>query len=313
MKKLLILLSTFVLATAIPLAAQTTAEANASKIIGMTNAVVDLYNEYIPHLKKASEGLDRAVENIDILAENIHRSAHGWNCANIIVRSDYKETFEKAVKAAPAFPEKTKIQAGIKYIAANNDRLSNHCKALNEYFTKKGYMEDADFEKFQPLYDSLDAAYDDMARAWKTTIDLASEAGDRSELILLKKSPIAQFIIPMKTDLMAASKILEMFREDEIDNTAIQNAITTLKKDIDKNKVLTGKNVANLEKYSSKPNYIGYYESMEEFAEYATKLEELLNLSYQTDNEQRRQDNISTTYSMLQYKYNSLVENYNIM
>lgn len=292
----------------------TQAEINASKIIGMTNSVVDLYNSYLPHMKKVREGLSRAEQNIEVLAENINRSAHSWNCSYILMRDDQMNKYEKESKAAPTFPEKTKIQAQIKYIKANTDRLSNNCKALNDYFIKKQYKEDEGFKTYKVLYDSLEIAYKDISKSWSTAISLASDAGDRSEIVLLKKSPVAQFIIPMKTDMASASKILDKFTEDEVDYNAIVKDIEALRVSAEKNRDLKGKNVANLKKYSSEPNYGGFYKTMDDFIERAIKLEGLMNPEkVQEDSGNELQSKIQTTYTMLRDKYTSLVETYNIM
>jgi len=316
MKKLSIVVLTLLLSSiCLTAQKQTQAEINASKTINMTNTVVDLYNNYLSNIKKVREGLQRAEENIEILKENINRSAHGWNCTNMILHDDMVISFEKACTVAPAFAEKAKIQAEIKYAKANGERLSNHCKALNDYFNKKEYKEDEGFAKFQPLYDSLYNVYKDVSKSWLNAVNLASEAGNKSELVLLKKSPVAEFIIPMKTDLSAVSKLIDMFTEEEADFNAIQKDIEALKISVAKNKSLTGKNVANLEKYSNKLNYEGYYQSMDEAIEIAAKIEELMNPDKVKDgmNEQRVQDEIENKFSMLNWKYKSLVESYNMM
>ena len=313
MRKIYLITAIMLFSTILSAQKATQAELNASKIIDMTNSVVDLYNDYLRQLKKGREGLEKAENNIETLKENINRSAYSFNCNSIIIRSDYIEKYEKAGKAAPIFPEKTKIQAEIKYIQSNNNRLAEHCSALNNYFTKKEYKEDEGFAKYQPLYDSLYNAYKDLSASWSRAVNLSSEAGDRSELILLKKSPIAEFIIPMKTDLSAASKILEKFSEEEVDYETIVKDIDALKQDIEKHKSLTGKNVANLEKNSSKANYGGFYSSMEEFVNIATTLEELMNPAKPYDKDSYREDRMNNNYSMLREKYNSLISSYNLM
>ena len=310
MKKTIAILAALLLSVS-SITAQT-AEANASKIIDMTNYVVDMYNGYLSSLKKVRKGLETADNNFETLSENIERTAYSWDCAYIILRSDYREKFEKAAAAAPAFPEKANIQSGIKYVQDNTERLSKSCSDFKNYFVKKEYKQDTDWTTFEELYKNMETAYIDLSDMWSKTMKLAAEAGDRSELVLLKKSPIAEFIIPMKTDLSSAAKIIDKFAEDEVDNADIKNAIEVLKKAVEKNRVLTGKNVANLEKYSSKPNYEGYYSMMDDFIELATKLENLMDPANAMD-EERRNEQIENTYSLISYKYNSLVENYNIM
>ena len=310
MKKTIAILAILTLTTS-PMMAQT-AEANASKIIDMTNSVVDLYNSYLPYLKKVREGLSRADENIERLSENIERSAYSWDCAYISMSDGSVSMFQKYTAAAPTFTEKANIQSGIKYVQDNTERLSKTCSEFKDYFVNKEYKQDTDWKKFEELYQNMDKAYTDLSGMWSKTIRLAAEASDRSELVLIKKSPIAEFIIPMKTDLSLAAKIIDRFTEDEVDNVAVKKDIETLKAAVEKNKSLVGKNVANLEKYSSKGNYEGYYSSMEEFVELATKLENLIDPANEMD-EERRNEQIENTYSMINYKYNSLVQNYNMM
>lgn len=310
MKKVISFLAV-ILVAAFPATAQVT-EPDATKIIDMTNHVVDMYNSYLPNLKRASRGLKAAEQGYMALSENMERTVSSWDCVYTSLRLDYKANFEKAAAAAPSFPEKASILSGIKYIEDNTQRLGSSCKALKDYFANKEYKKDTDWERYGALYRDMEAAYTDLLNIWSIAIKLATEAGDRSELVLLAKSPIAEFVIPMKADLSLATKLLGYFSEEEIDSAAILRDVEVLKKAIEKNKSLTGKNISNLEKYSNKATYEGFYVMMEELVALISSLERLVNPTNTMDEDERNQQ-IENIYAIISYKYNSLVESYNAM
>jgi hypothetical protein len=291
--------------------AQTTM-ANSVKVIEMTNHATNMYNSYTANLKKAGDGLKRAHENMTILSESKSKTIYSWDCSNIAVESGYKEDLEKSIKATPAFSEKTEILSGINYIAENNERLANSCKALNDYFVKKEYSNDTRKAKYAELYNNLASAYTDLSGMWRKVMNLVSDAGDRAEIETLKRNPIADFIIPMKTDLSSVKKILNLFMEDQPDYSIAKKPITTLQTTIVKSRSLKGKKVAFLNQYKKKGVFEGFYLSMDKFIKVATDLEKVANPANNIDENQQKQD-FNNNLSILANEYNSLIESYNMM
>ena len=316
MKKVSVLLFLLILSgSAIKLQAQTAQETAANNTIEMTNSVISMYNNYIRNLKNVETGLERAEENYEVLRENPKRTAHGFNCSNFTINSYEQSAYEKATKAAPAFAEKAKIQTAVDFVIKNTEEFGKRCLEMTTYFNKREHENDTEFVKYQLLYDSLYSMYERVTHAWEIALNLSSEVGDRCEIVLLKNSPISEFIIPMKEDIGKARKLMSKFSADEPDLAGIKNAIATIKKDIVANRSLTGKRVANLEKYSNKNYFEGFYLTMDDFIEYATQLSELLDPKVEIEDlsPSRRNDRIGNLYSMLNGKMNSLIGHYNEM
>ena len=310
MKKILITFC-MLLMTAGIMTAQTAEEANASKIIDMTNGTIEMYNKYLSNMKKVREGLEKSAENIEVLKENINRGAHGFNCSYFGISDVEVSVFQKTVKAAPAFPEKAKIQEAVEFVIANNDEFGKRCSALTDYFNKKQYVDDAGFAKYEELFSSLNDMYSKMSDTWKTATNLASDAGDRSEVILLKKSPIAEFIIPMKEDLARVKKCVDKLYQDDVDVNALKTDIAAIEKAGQKNRSLEGKKVENLKKYSYPSFHTSFYDYVEEFVKQSTRIQELL--SYDKDTQVRMKDEINNTYYAVGRAFEGMIKSYNEM
>ena len=316
MKKVSLILCLLVMSgSVIKLHSQTAQETAANNTIEMTNSVISMYNNYLRNLKNVQTGLERAEENYEKLSQNPGRSSHGFNCSNFIIVSSDQSAYEKTTKAAPAFPEKTKIQAAVDFVIKNNEEFGIRCLALTTYFNKREHENDTKFVKYQVLYDSLHSMYEQVSSAWETALNLSSEVGDRCEIIFLKKSPVSEFIIPMKEDIGKARKMMSKFSAEEPDVANIKSDIEAMKKAVVANRSLTGKRVANLEKFSSKNYFESFYLTMDDFIEYATQLRDLLDPTVEIKDVSPniREDRIRNYYSMLNNKMNSLISHYNEM
>ena len=294
---------------------QTPQEASAAKMIEMTNGVIEMYNNYVGNLKKVGTGLERSMENRESLGKNPKSGSHGFNCSNFIIVSSYQDAYEAASKAAPTFPEKAQIQKSVAFVIANTPEFGKRCSALSDYFNQRQHESDPQFVKYQVLHDSLQSMYTQVSAAWNVALALSSEVGDRCEILFLKNSPISEFIIPMKEDLSSVKKIISKFRQDDVDLVSIKADIEILKTTIEKSRSLTGKRVANLEKYSSKGMFTSFYLSMDDFIKNATKLRDYLDpeVIFEDIQPSHRNDRIKNFYSIIGDDQRSLIEAYNEM
>ena len=312
MKRVAIIFSLLLIAGSVSFAQkQTPQEANASKIISMTNDVIEMYNKYTANLKKVREGLQKSVENRERLGDNPQSSGYGFNCNNFTISEYDVAAYEKAVKAAPTFPEKAKIQEAVAFVIGNNEEFAKRCSELSDYFNQKKHLEDTSFTQYQELFDSLNDMYSQISDAWRTATSLASDAGDRSEILFLKKSPIAEFIIPMKEDISRAKRLLDKFYEDEPDFASIKADIAEIAKEAEKNRSMEGKKAANLEKYSYPSYHTSFYQYIDDLVKNATKLEDLLNP--ETPEEDWHEDRVNNTLYGLNSNYRGMIQSYNEM
>ena len=310
MKKIVITFYTLLLAASVMMA-QTTEEANASKTIDMTNSVIDMYNNYLSNMKKVREGLEKSADNVERLKKNPNTSAYGYNCANFTIRSSEISAYQTASKATPSFPEKAKIQESTDFVIANNEEFAKRCAALSEYFTKKQYADDAGFAQFEVLFNSLDDMYTAISDSWDIATDLSSDAGDRSEVILLKNSPIVDFIVPMKEDLSRVKKLIDKLYQDDIDMAAIKTDISAIETAAQKNRSMEGKKKENLEKYSYPSYHTSFYAYLDDLVKEVGNLQETLNAD--DIDQERKNQRMEYSFYAINRSYEGMIESYNEM
>ena len=310
MKKIVITFCVLLLTASVMLA-QTPDEANASKTIDMTNSVIEMYNNYLSNMKKVREGLEKSAENVENLKKNPNTSAYGYNCSSFTIRSSEISAYQTASKAAPSYPEKAKIQESTDFVIANNEEFAKRCAALSDYFVQKQYADDAGFVQFEVLFNSLDDMYTSISDSWDTATNLSSDAGDRSEVVLLKNSPIVDFIVPMKEDLSRVKKLIDKLHQDDINMAAIQTDIAAIETAAQKNRSMEGKKKENLEKYSYPSYHTSFYAYLDDLIKEVAKLQDLWN-DEETDPERINQ-RIEYSYYAINRAYEGMIESYNEM
>lgn len=213
---------------------------NANKIIMMTNCVVDIYNDQISEINDVKDCLQRFDNSINNILENPNTTVYGASCSNIrSLRNDLVDKLKKNAALAPSFNEKQAILDGIEQLDKEFAISKERCQAIQDYLSSGKYKEDKDLSAYKALRKNYLESYKNINDQFRKTMALASAAGDRAEIVILKSHPLASVIVPMKTNLSAVSQILTKCREDNPNVEEINNAVAAVRKSIEKDKVIT--------------------------------------------------------------------------
>jgi hypothetical protein len=286
------------------------AEKNASNVIEYTNSIIDIvnafngiYNDFDGMLFMA----DSEIRSIKSKSSKLAVTGFGKDTSNI--NSKFYLAYEASFKNIPAtFENKEKVIASVQTAQAGVQNLFKSTRALNRYFTEKEYEKDSkDYPIYDVLKDSVIANVANLKNLWRIAAKEASKAGSEAENVLLKRSPMAEFIIPMKTDLNTMKELLEeAFSEDEnLDWNAIKAQSAKLKAAFEKVKNGEGKNMNKLGN-AKQSEFTGFYNSGITLMEKIDNLAEVTSKIPAVDNDQ-----LERAYSNVDRQYNDLIKCYN--
>lgn len=282
----------------------TKAELDASNIIRLCNSVIDLSNKNRTSADNYKSMLSTAESNINKLKRNPNVQPFFVNYKNFQACFGDQKEYQLAYKGAPDFAEKKEISD---IIIAADKNIGNAVKwatAMSEYFSEKKFLSDTDFAQYTPMQDSLTLYFQKGYTGWSAASRLASKAGNEAELILLKKSKVAEFIIPMKSDLNALEAIIELLNQDQSDSQQIRTDLSAVSKSINQNKDISTKDVKKLSDIYYKEVFQKFYSNSEE----TVKAIDALDVEIQSNPQSDRLQNL---YSYVISSYRSAVEQYN--
>lgn len=282
----------------------TKAELDASNIIRLCNSVIELSNKNRSSADNYKSMISTAESNISKLKRNPNIQPFFVNYKNFEACFGDQKEYQLAYKGTPEFAEKKEIANTID--AANKD-IANAVKwatAMSEYFSEKTFMTDTDFAKYPAMQDSLSYYFQRGYNSWSAASRLASKAGNNAELILLQKSKIAEFVIPMKSDLNGLEAIMELFNQDKIDSNLIKNELSAVSQSIAKNKDISSKDIKKLSDLYYKEVFQKFYSKSED----TIKAMSAFNLEFETN---PQSDRLNSLYSYVVSNYRSVVEAYN--
>lgn len=283
----------------------TKSELDASKIIQLANSVIDLSNSYSQTLKNSENMLNSTQSNMERVSRNPNLTPYAVKCDIQNTQPRQQTAYTTALGTAPAFEEKVSIEKYVKDGENNIKAIGEWCALLSAYVSNKEFNEDKDLMKYKGISDSLSSYIEKSAASWRTAANLASDAGNRAELILLEGSPIASFVIPMKKDLIGLDAIFNMFKTEKPDVNAIKSALAILTESIDKNKDISTKDVSKLSDVYYKEAYQAFYRNC---------LSTVKSLSTVADRLQEKEpdmDNINSWFSSASGNYTKTVDSYN--
>lgn len=281
------------------------AKVNASKIIRMSNSVIILNNENMDVIDSYKQIVVTADNNVKRLKNNDKAQVHFVNYKIYTPNQRSNAEYAEASKIAPAFDEKTALIETMTEANSNMTNMVKWSKALSDYFSNKEYLTDTSFENYPTLKDSTLFYVDKAYSSWRTASQLAATAGDKAELLLLKDSKIADFVIPMKTDLINLKTIFSKIGDPQSDLSSIENDITSLKASIEKNKDISSKDVKKLSDIYYKEVYMTFYSKCTQSVDTLGKLANMLK-----DGE-KDGDSLSSFFASAQSSYGQAIEQYN--
>lgn len=282
----------------------TKAELDASNIIKLSNSVIELSNMNRTSADNYQSMLSTAESNMSKLKRNPNIQTFFVNYKNFQASFGDQKEYNAAYKGAPEFAEKKDIANTIS--AANKD-IKNAIKwatAMSLYFSEKTYLTDTEFAQYPAMQDSLSFYFKKGYNGWSVASRLASQAGNNAELLLLKKSKIADFIIPMKSDLNGLEAIMELFVQDEVDSDQVKTQLSTVSQSIALNKDISTKDVKKLSDIYYKEVFQTFYTK----SEATLKAMEAFNQELEANPQSAR---LNSLYSNITTNFRSAVEEYN--
>lgn len=282
----------------------TKAELDASNIIKLSNSVIELSNMNRTSADNYQSMLSTAESNMSKLKRNPNIQPFFVNYKNFQASFGDQKEYNAAYKGAPEFAEKKDIANTIS--AANKD-IENAIKwatAMSLYFSEKTYLTDTEFAQYPAIQDSLSFYFKKGYNGWSVASRLASQAGNNAELLLLKKSKIADFIIPMKSDLNGLETIMELFVQDEVDSDQVKTQLATVSQSIALNKDISTKDVKKLSDIYYKEVFQTFYTK----SEATLKAMETFNQELEANPQSAR---LNSLYSNITTNFRSAVEEYN--
>ncbi|MCD0474959.1 hypothetical protein LPB87_11205 [Flavobacterium sp. EDS] len=277
---------------------------DASKIIQLSNSVIDLSNSYSKTLENYKNIASNVQSNVERLVKNPNLTPHAIRC-DLTVQSSIQTAYTATLNAAPVFDEKMAIKKNVSEGENNIKSVSKWCTALSNYVSNKDFKEDKKLIKYNQINDSLLSNIKKSEISWRTAGHLASDAGNKAELALLKNSPIASFVIPMKKDLIDLNAVFEMFQTKTPDVNTIKSALSTLKTSIETNKDISKKDTSKLKDAYYKSVYETFYRKCSSATE---------SLNTVTDRLQEKKldtANIESWFDSASSDYNNAVQSYN--
>ncbi len=277
---------------------------DASKIIQLSNSVIDLSNSYSKALENYKNIASSIHSNVEQLVKNPNLTPHAVKC-DLAVHPSIQTAYTTTLNTAPLFDEKMAIKKNVSEGENNIKSVNKWCTALSDYVSNKDFKDDKKLIKYNQINDSLLSNIEKSEISWRAAGHLASNAGNKAEIALLKNSPIASFVIPMKKDLIDLNAIFEMFQTKTPDVNTIKANLNTLKTSIETNKDISKKDTSKLKDVYYKSVYETFYRKCSSATE---------SLNTVTDRLQETKldtNNIKSWYNSASSDYNNAVQSYN--
>lgn len=278
---------------------------DASKIIQLSNSVIQLSNSYSKTLDNYQNLLSSVHYNIEQLTKNPNLTPLAVKCDLIQIQPSINTAYTTSFNASPIFDEKAAIKKNVSEGENNIKSVNEWCITLSNYMANKEFKEDKKLVKYNQINDSLLSNIEKSTTSWRTAGNLASEAGNKAELALLKNSPLASFIIPMKKDLIDLNTVFSMFQTETPDVKSIKASLNAIKTSIETNKDISKKDTAKLKNVYYKNVYETFYQKCSSVVE---------SLNTVTDRLQEKKldtNNIKSWFDSASADYNGAIKSYN--
>lgn len=280
-------------------------QSEASKIIQLSNSVIDLSNYYSNSIENYKNLLSSARSNVERVIKNPNLTPYAIKCDLTPVQPGTQNAYATALNNAPIFDEKEAIKKNVSEGENKIKSIDKWCTAMSTYMSNKDFKEDKKLVKYNQISDSLLSNIEKSEISWRTAANLASIAGNKAELVLLKNSPLASFVIPMKKDLNDLNAIFNLFQTKTPDVDAIKSALNTLQTSIETNKNINKKDTTKLKDVYYKNVYETFY------LKCSSAAESLNTVTNRLQEKKPDTNNIESWFSSASSDYNEAVKSYN--
>lgn len=279
-------------------------EKGASDIIGFCNTIINMGNSYHRQKNSYNTAFSDIKDNMVTIRRKIDRELYNIPYNTDTISRQQVEEYENRLSIIRGFDQKNELKNLVGEAQSNIISVEKWYSAICEYFGAKEYNRDNNYLRYDMLEDSLSFYLDKAEMSWSRASRKATDVGNRAELFLLSKMKIADFVLPMKTDLIGINDILRLLENDTPDLAFINKKISDLSSSIDSHKNLSGKKTKALSHKSYKQVYVDFYQSC---AQCVSDLQMLTGNIEHKDNEKQLFD----TYTAVISSYRNAMNHYN--
>lgn len=233
----------------------------ASRVIEYTNLVVDMANSHNAYLKDIlgnTEKIESALKNPDgkfgfpgIIHPHLTRFTIN-NRNGVTIENPVPELG----KENQAYFKTQVAQYNAKFEKMNTDY-----KRLKDYLTAQDYKDDKGAKGYA-LIDTIRGTVQKLYTGKIVLMKKVNEIADAAEIVVLKGSPLKEYIIAMKTDMKNIRNFVDLLSDNANSYTKIssqaQAGFAALETAQAKN---AGLNIENAKKANKEGNYKNFYES----------------------------------------------------
>ena len=284
-------------------------EANHSfNVIKYANCVTELNNAYAKPLNDYRNLLMACDRNIAMLMQNAENRLTLYDCKKLSSYGNEIYACKNKFEDIQPFSEKNEIDRMVAKAENASLNVLTFCDKMNNYFSQKQYKNDTDFAQYKILKEQLHSAVRQASALWFEATQAATRAADNSELNLLKYSDKAEFVVPMKTNIIMFKELLNAFGAGVIDYAQIRQKLQRFSNSINQNKNLSGRNFSKLSSSFYQTVYNDFYQHCTNGAFSITNLAQLMEQNADADEIRNIHSKARTAYSSAIDAYNSFIK-----
>ncbi|NLR66253.1 YiiG family protein [Chitinophaga varians] len=274
----------------------------ASHVIEYTNLLIDIAN-------KQNSYITRVSENVDKIEKGLKNPSDHFAFIGIITPTyfDMPRGINKVKADEPvdelSSADKTFFKEKVPAYSASFKKLQEQYKQLSDYLKAEDFKDDKSAKGFA-LVDSIRASTQQLMADKAVLMKKVNEIADASEAIVLKESPLKDYILAMKADLKTVRDFVELAESSEGNYNAIKQkaeaAYAALEKAKEEHSQL---NLDNAKKENKDGYYKSFYDRVNDFLITAKKI--MRDSAEKGKIDEYQVDSLGRSYDSLISSYNS--------
>lgn len=254
-----------------PAAYENNSVEKASHVIEYTNLLIDMAN-------KQNSYITRVAENTDRIEKGLKNPSDRFAFIGIITPS-YFDMSRSMNKVKPEEPvdelssdDKKFFKEKVPAYTASFKKLQEQYKKLSDYLKAENYKDDKSALGFA-LVDSIRSTTQQLMTDKAVLMKKVNEIADASEAIVLKESPLKDYILAMKADLKSVRDFVELAESSEGDYNAIKQKAEAAYAALEKAQAEHSQlNLDNAKKERKDGYYKSFYDRVNDFLITAKKI-----------------------------------------
>ena len=275
-------------------------------IIKYANSVVGLNNVYTASLSNYQRVLTNAAQNLIKVGQGDVAQLQVIDCNALWIDQSKANAYHNEMGSVLDFSEKRELDRLVSQAENISQKILSSCGQMGNYFSQGQYTNDVGSQRYLDLKYNIINDIHQSAANWSNVTQLAVTAANEAEIALLRYNKQADFVIPMKTDVLTFKGILNMFGAgtDNMDYTLVRRKVQEFESSLNSNKNLSGKDLSKLTNASYQNVYQEFYQSCLSSISVLNKL--IQQSEFKSD-----QQEILNTFKQANSIYSAAVNTYN--